>query len=144
MTREPPAMPQPRRPWRALLFLPAVFYMGLIFYLSGRPASPALHLWPIFFGIKLVHLLEYGLLGALWLFAFHRGSPLTPGIIRIATWSIVVLWGISDEIHQSFIPERTAKGMDIAADVMAVTFAIIIDILYHRFASAAKKKAGKP
>jgi VanZ family protein len=135
-------MPQPHRPWKALHFLPAIFYMGLIFHLSGRPANPVLQTWPIFFGIKLVHLLEYGLLCALWLFAFHRGSPWSPRMLWMATWSIVVLWGISDEIHQSFIPDRTAKGMDVVADAIAATLMIGADFVYQRFASVVRNKAG--
>lgn len=62
---------------------------------------------------KTVHGIEYAVGGFLGAGVVHRSH-------RIATWSAAVvfclLWGISDEIHQSLVPGRDPSGMDLAAD----------------------------
>lgn len=87
--------------------------MGLIFYLSSTPDPPlpqmVLHLWD-----KLLHLAEYLLLGFLWAAAV-RGS------IRrrlLLGWLAAGLFGLTDELHQSFVPGRDASLLDWIADAL--------------------------
>ena len=51
--------------WLLDLFLPALLYMGVIFYLSSHPAPLAVQEWPVWWEIKSIHLAEYALLTAL-------------------------------------------------------------------------------
>ncbi len=37
---------------------------------------------------------------------------------------VAILWGCSDEIHQSFTPERSVEIGDVVADVLGVTLAV--------------------
>jgi len=36
------------------------------------------------------------------------------------------LYGISDELHQYFVPYRSAEGMDILADILGSVFGVFI------------------
>lgn len=116
----------------AAAFLPPIAYMGLIFWLSGRPAPDSLQTMPIIFGIKAVHIGEYGLLGLLWIHALRRGTRMDTRWVYGITAAVCILWGISDEIHQSFVPERTARAADVVADGLAAALAAAADALIRR------------
>jgi len=93
-----------------------VTVMGMIFYLSHQPGDFVQ--LPQFAGLdKLLHLLAYGILAGTFLFGLH---PFTSDADRAAAALIAVLFcllfGISDEFHQSFIPGRFASAWDAAAD----------------------------
>jgi VanZ family protein len=63
---------------------------------------------------KVEHGIAYATGGALAVAAFGASR-------RVRPWAAAVLfcgaWGVSDEIHQSFVPGRDSSGMDVAADV---------------------------
>lgn len=90
--------------------------MGMIFFLSHQPG--ALNQLPQFMGIdKLLHSIAYGILAGTFLYGLH---PFIHDSNRAAAGSIVVLfcivYGISDEFHQAFIPGRFVSTWDVAAD----------------------------
>jgi VanZ family protein len=65
---------------------------------------------------KLAHLMEYALLGALWLRAFMAGAGLP---WRAAAWRallIVAGWATIDETYQSSLSSRTGSPIDVAID----------------------------
>jgi VanZ family protein len=65
---------------------------------------------------KIVHAVLYFVLGALCLRAIRRTSTLT-GIRAVAAAAVLTaLYGVSDELHQIFTPNRTADWHDAAAD----------------------------
>jgi VanZ family protein len=90
-----------------------VGWMMLIFFLSSRSSLPALSL---FSGMDLLaHAMFYGVLCVL------LARSLVPQ--RVTTWKrvmlltfLVIVYGITDEYHQSFVPGRDADGWDILAD----------------------------
>lgn len=89
--------------------LPALFQAALIFALSARPgdAYPEVS----FPGAdKLVHFCLFAPLGAALVYAF-RGAPLRAGALG-------ALYGISDELHQSFVPGRFPDAYDALADAL--------------------------
>ena len=97
--------------------LPLMMYCIIIFVQSSFSSLETL---PSFaFSDKLMHLVGYALLGALAVRAFKREFRHTPKV-RVITYAIVfsTLYGASDEIHQSFVAERTADIMDVAADCL--------------------------
>ena len=84
----------------------AVGWCALIWWLSGQPELPSVG--PEVWGKdKLCHAVEYAVLGALSL-------PLT------GRWTVPLcgLWGIADELHQRFVPGRTASPWDWGADLL--------------------------
>ncbi|MCK4777266.1 MAG: VanZ family protein [Actinomycetia bacterium] len=94
-------------------------WMGLIFYLSSQPAEDI----PSFMPDYLAHGIEYFILAALLVNSFQITPKLTHNI-HINCFIITFLYGISDEIHQVFIPTRTFSIIDIAADAAGVIIAI--------------------
>ena len=67
----------------------------------------------------MLHFIAYALLGALFLRAFNI-TRIKHHLKLIIILSIILssLYGISDEIHQSFVPFRTADAMDALADIL--------------------------
>jgi len=72
---------------------------------------------------KLLHALEYGILGILLYRAFHQTTTAIGSIILSII--CVVVFGISDEIHQWFVPNRQADSWDLLADTVGATFFIL-------------------
>jgi VanZ family protein len=72
---------------------------------------------------KLLHALEYGILGILLYRALHQTTSAIGSIILSIMF--VVIFGISDEIHQWFVPNRQADSWDLLADTLGATFFIL-------------------
>lgn len=116
-----------------------VFWMGLIFYLSHQPASTSSQLssgimsffintiesvlpflnidWTGFHFIvrKGAHLTAYFILGILVLHAFRSFKMIFWRRLLIA-FIICVMYAISDEVHQLFIPGRSGEVRDVLID----------------------------
>lgn len=96
--------------------IPVLVVMATIFALSHQPGD-ALHL-PSLPGLdKLAHAGVYGLLAATALFAFapySRRSDFVAIVVRVVIFCL--LFGFSDELHQTFIEGRFASGWDLLAD----------------------------
>lgn len=88
-----------------------VAYCGLIFLLSAQSDfdfGPKI-LWSLVFDFdKVVHAMEYGVLAALFLRATHHAS-----LSLLSTF----LYGVGDEVHQYFVPGRSASPFDALADL---------------------------
>jgi len=92
-------------------WLPVFAYALLIFLQSGLPSS--VQIPPIPHVDKLLHALAFGGLGILVFRAIRVSWPEWPAG-RLMLLSIVAagLYGISDEIHQAFVPSRYADVVD--------------------------------
>lgn len=95
------------------LFGPVIAYAGILFYLSHQPVLPAPPT-----GDKLAHFGAYAVLGALLTRAFYFGTRWSLGLVFTTSALAASLYGISDEIHQSFVPGRSADVADVAADAL--------------------------
>lgn len=95
------------------LWGPVAMVGGGIFYLSHHPSPPS----PAGAPDWLLHGLEYGVLGFLVAVALAGGwgRPIN-GRQRLLTLVCGVAYGISDEIHQAFVPGRHPSGADVLAD----------------------------
>lgn len=105
---------------------PVCAYAGLIFYLSSLP-NPEDKL-PSFMGLfsdKVLHAVEYAVLGGLFYRAFRWGTngalQAWAGVLAVLATS---LYGLSDEIHQAFVPNRDASGWDWLADSIGAMFGV--------------------
>ncbi len=120
-------------------WLPAVIWMAVIFSASGDtksaqrssrliepfirwlfPDIPPENIWPIvLFVRKCAHLTEYAVLALLLWRAFRSVSGQTTGWSwRVAgyAWLGVVLYAITDEVHQCFVPTRMGSPWDVLLD----------------------------
>lgn len=95
------------------LWAPVAGYMALVFVLSGMASPPT----PAQTSDKTLHFVGYGGLGVVALRATAGGalSGVTGGTAA-AAWAIATLYGLTDEYHQSYVPERTADPADALAD----------------------------
>lgn len=97
--------------------VPMIVVMGTIFFLSHQTGD-SIDL-PSFPGMdKLAHFFVYGVLAFTIIGAHRRQSRVTsPVRVIITTLVICLLYGISDEYHQSFIPGRFVSRGDLVADI---------------------------
>ena len=116
--------------------------MALIFYFSSlsKPHIPNVD-WHLF--DKLYHVLEYTVLGILVAHAFVNASF---NIFRRAPWIFsflfVILYGASDEWHQSFVPGRVVSILDWTADCLGGFLGVVSMYLWCRFSKASFKMRG--
>ena len=100
---------------RLFLWGPPVLLMALIFTASSA-SDPGL---PSNISDKVAHLGAYGLLGILLFRALAGGglSGATPARAALALL-FSVLYGVTDELHQSLVPNRSPDVMDLLADAL--------------------------
>ena len=98
--------------------LPVILYCAFIFFISSLPSPPApSYGWK--FSDKINHTGAYGILMLLsfrasrWLF---RDRSLMQQLLIALVFTM--LYGVSDEIHQSFVPNRECELYDWLADTL--------------------------
>jgi VanZ family protein len=112
--------------------------MLLIWVLSSIPHAFVFDRIP--FQDKGAHFVEYGILAALMTHAFNGTWPEARSRSLFAmAWAATVFWGLSDEIHQAFVPGRVADALDLLADSLG-GLAGTLAYLGYRARRAAKKR----
>jgi VanZ like family len=107
---------------RAVLsWLPVCAYTGLIWFLSSRAFDVRLDYFPL--RDKGVHFVEYGTLAFLIAHAVRVTWPSARHSFAAAVWLTVGL-GLTDELHQSYVPGRMADPLDLLADALGALFAV--------------------
>lgn len=108
---------------------PVAVYAGLIFYLSAQSHPedqlPSFLLKDV--SDKVLHAVEYAGLGGLCYRAF-RWSLSGGGVSSRALLFAVVtasLYGMTDEVHQLFVPLREASWQDWLADTIGAVIGVL-------------------
>jgi VanZ family protein len=115
---------------KLLKWLPALLIFMISFYLSSQPTIPQIPSFP--FADKIVHFICFGGL-AFWVsFGCNLAGKSKKEIILPTI--IVSLYGILDEIHQSFTPGRSSTVSDWIADTLggllgSYVFFLVLKIL---------------
>jgi len=93
---------------------PVVAWMAVIFAASSRPVPAAVSGVPDW----IPHAIEYAVLAVLACRAMAGGlhAPVSPAVAAGAV-ALAFLYGVSDEIHQSFVPGRFAEAADLVKDL---------------------------
>ncbi|MEW6380791.1 MAG: VanZ family protein [bacterium] len=96
--------------------------MSLIFFLSSQSRLP-IPAPRIPYGDKLCHCLEFAVLGYLLMRALIHGgySRIPQNASLLLAIVIAVLFGLTDEIHQVFVPLRQSDMFDLLADGLGAT-----------------------
>ncbi len=110
---------------RRFLFLwgPVLVWCGVIFGFSSIPTLPRVELiWWDFVMKKTAHIVEYGILYFLIFRAMSRGVKRQASSVKhwLFPFIFAFLYAISDELHQSFVPGRTARMMDVGFDTVGM------------------------
>lgn len=96
--------------------LPAILWMLVIFLLSSRQRVGVSETYWVNFAIfKTLHVIEYAFLYAMVLRALASGTPVAKRKYMIA-FVLTVLYAISDEMHQTFVPTREGTLRDVIID----------------------------
>lgn len=108
-------------------YLPSILWAILIFVLSSQSVLPSLKVSALdFFFKKSAHALVYGVLYIL----LHRAASQTlPKNRKTLHWmlplTICLFYGISDELHQTFVPGRFATLRDLGYDMLGSSVALL-------------------
>jgi VanZ family protein len=108
--------------------LPSLITAAVIFYVSSLEKIE-LPLEVISFNDLLFHAAAYFLFGLTLMLAAYPWNASLDYTMRvyIILGLIGVLYGLSDEIHQSFVPNRTCTISDFLADSFGVILALLIE-----------------
>ena len=99
---------------RTVKWLAVFFYASLIFYLSSLSKPSPIELPHFFMFDKVLHFIEYGILGFLLFNAFTEESWAKRPILL--SFFAATAYGISDEFHQYFVAMRESDVLDLFAD----------------------------
>lgn len=109
---------------------PAALYMALIFYLSSGPVPEPVKHTPIFVQIKFSHIAEYAALNLLLFFAIRMTTKVPYGWAAVYSIFLTSIYGLTDELHQVFVPGRSASFIDSFTNLGAATGIQIIILIF--------------
>jgi VanZ family protein len=120
----------------------AIAYCALLFYLSSVSSFPFPE--PFKYFDLVVHFCLFGGLSATVTVALRRAEHEYAYRTMFAVpVGFSVLYGLSDEIHQLFVPYRTFAVRDLAADVLGAIAAASFFVLIYYIRNGRRKAAPK-
>lgn len=117
-----------RKYWR---LFPALGWMLIIFYLSSLQSlelTGELSAYDLILR-KMAHVTEFGILVILFYWAFLPTLGHSKNLIL--SFVLSILYAVSDEIHQLFVPTREGKLVDILIDSLGILLATGIVQYWH-------------
>jgi hypothetical protein len=109
----------------ASLWLPVLIQMAFIYGFSAQPAgSPALEMFPVPAGMG--HFIGYAILGLFLYRAFNGGLYRWSRGAAEKTLLVGVVYAVSDELHQLFVPGREASISDFVIDALGLSGVLLV------------------
>ena len=119
-----------------LYWLPLIIYCIAIYIQSDFPSIE--HVPSFEFSDKFLHFFAYAIMGVLFYRAYQtlriKGDPRMLILLSVVSAS---LYGISDEIHQYYVPFRDASIYDGIANFLGALCGVC---LYHMWATSRAKR----
>jgi len=111
-------------------WLPVYIYLILIFYFSSQSIIPASTALAERFYVRpyLQHILIYAGLTL----TISRASNYSKNNSNFLVVFSTTLYGLTDEIHQYFVPGRTFEFLDIGMDFLGAILALIVLSMYNK------------
>jgi len=127
---------------RLLLILAPFAYMIFVWILSSLPSDAIIDTNYSFDNAfkESLHLIEFGILYGFWvlfLLVLNKFNLKTNVIVAV----ISILYALTDEIHQSFIPYRSATVIDFIKDTIGVLVLFWIVRKYYFSEKPSKVKS---
>lgn len=119
-------------------YFPALLWMFLIFYLSSIPGLKT-GVEPVeleIFFRKTAHLFEYFVLTFLFWRIFRERWKMSFRKAGVFCFLLVLVYAVSDELHQNFVEDRAGRALDVLIDVSGALLALIT----LKFLSKIKKQ----
>ena len=109
-----------------LIHLPLIIYWIILFVLTSLPTGLAIETRDV--SDKLLHFGAYGLLSGLLFLNLHFQNKFQLLKKYPATLTVLIAssYGFFDEIHQMFVPGRSAEFLDWLADFSGSLLAVLI------------------
>jgi VanZ family protein len=113
------------------IWAPPVAMAALIFLLSSVPGHSYPHrLQPV---SQAAHAAEFALLAFLLARALGRTLPASRLLVPVAiSLAFCVIYGIADEVHQLFVPERVFDVVDMLFDAVGAVLGVSVYGLSRR------------
>jgi VanZ family protein len=114
----------------------SLLWAGVIYFFSSIPTLDPVSNPPVWYILerKSAHVFEFALL-TFFLFRFFNSlfvrEKRRPALIVALALSL--LYALSDEYHQLFVPGRGAKLTDVGIDSIGIILTTIALTLWHRF-----------
>lgn len=121
-------------------WLPVLLWAAIIFFFSANP-DPYRYLpesWRTLIPIRtasssslaewigqIMHFVEYAILAFLLMRALTMTFPPTTNI-SLLTIVLAMVFALSDEIHQIFVPGRAFQVVDLVIDLLGVLFGVFL------------------
>jgi len=98
--------------------LPALIYAVALFWASSLSRIPLPKIG-LQFQDKMFHAVAYGVFSYLIYRALANPQPL---VRRLHLWAagLGILYALSDEVHQYFVPGRSSEALDLLADAVGI------------------------
>ena len=108
----------------AYRWAPAIIWMALIFVLSAQPGLAITEDASVDLPVRrAAHIAAYAILTIL----FARGLRAGASPTHIAAAALLaVLYGVTDELHQSTVPDRTGRPEDVLIDALGALVGIVV------------------
>lgn len=106
-------------------WVPVLLYLGVIFLISSIPNVDL----GVKFVDKFAHIVEYGILGYLLMRAISSTKRLSLKTSFLFIILFILVYGVCDEMYQSFIPGRNPSLSDLIFDLIGGAFG---GILFYR------------
>ena len=107
-------------------WLPFLLWLLLIYSFSSHPTKATSDIyWEDFIIKKLAHIVEYAILTA-FLYRALLSSGIRKKEAALTSIFFALVYGMTDEYHQSFIPGREPRIRDIVFDTIGSLLAIFI------------------
>lgn len=96
--------------------------MGIIFFFSSRERAHVSDVLSInFLFFKSLHVIEYAALYFLIFRAGLQGKDRNKKRAWVTAFVVAILYAVSDEVHQTFVPTREGRPRDVAIDILGMS-----------------------
>ncbi len=109
-----------------VLLVPLIIYWIVLFIATSLPSTHFVDVFEI--SDKIKHFGAYFILSALLGLNLHfqeKWKSIVPHFLSY-TFILCTIYGLLDEIHQIFVPNRSAEFLDWVADVLGTLLGVIV------------------
>jgi VanZ family protein len=126
---------------RRQFWLLVLAWAALIFALSSVPGTSLPHLAMLKHD-KILHAVLYAPMGAFCLLAIRARTSARGAVLVVLAAAVAGLYGLTDELHQKYVPHRTADLFDALADLVGGTVGALVALYLPlaRFDSRGPRK----
>ena len=112
-------------------WLPVILWMGIIYTLSSYHAVKSNDsYWLDFSFKKFAHMVEYGILWFLNYRALRHTTGWSKNRCRWIGILITVMYAVTDEYHQTWVPSREGRPRDVMIDTIGASVVFFVTKLH--------------